>query len=167
MNTARIDSQRISQSIDQLIGVFNEFTGVLSDQIRAIVNQDFDSFNRHIERQLLINEQLHQAEGELKQELRASFRAANLGEDKSTLKQLIDTAQVDERLGEQRNELLSSIADAQQHQMQLLELMQFGQKQVFETIKGIQRASQRHETTYNQQGVRTDIHSGKMLNKQV
>lgn len=167
MNPVSIDSQRISRSIDQLIGVFNDFTGVLSDQIRAIVNQDFDSFNRHIERQLIINEQLSHAEGELRQELRESFRSANLREDKATLKQLIDRAQVDERLGEQRNALLSSISDAQQHQMQLLELMQFGQKQVFETIKGIQRASQRHETTYNQQGVRSDIHSGKMLNKQV
>jgi hypothetical protein len=146
---------------------FRQFDDMLKQQIDHIVHQKYESVQVLVEKQVKHNETLSKLEDNFKKTLNHLCATVGLQDSKRAVKELVEFAEDADRILKERTAMTASLEQAQHRQLQLLQLIQFGQQHINDTLQAIQNLAARQETRYGNDGKRVPANPGKMLNQQV
>jgi hypothetical protein len=160
-----IDAGPLSRSMKRLIELFDGFRTLLSEQIGHVVKQDFDAVNQFTDRQMALNESLSLAEAEFVAHLHEVADKVGVSSSEPSISLVAPHVANSVELTELKDELSLTILEARNRQVQLLELLHFGQRHISDTLKAIHHLSGHHDMRYNQQGRVVETNRGKMVNQ--
>lgn len=155
------------EQIRELKKAFSAFSSLIGEQIHGIVNQKYDIVAQKIEQQVQNNDHLNRLEKGFQNLVIQFSKQVGLPSDKASLQNLAKTLENPLELLEPRAELLEHITMAQNAQMQLLYLIQFGQSHINDTLQAINNFGSFHDLRYGNDGKRVPTKLGGMLNRQV
>lgn len=132
---------------------FELAASLLSTQIQAVVRHKAEVLTEAIEQQNSVNTTISALEEELRQTLIRTFNALKVKTNEYSLSSLMPYCDPkDHEIIELRNSLRENIKLTQTKQVHLLQLLQFAQEHVTETIKAVFQLSENHSTHYKSTG---------------
>lgn len=146
---------------------FGTAAGLISKQIQAVVRHQVDDLSNLIEQQNTVNTTISGLEEELRQTLILTFNGLKIRTKEYSITTLMPYCDPsDTEIIDLRNELKENIKQTQTKQVHLLQLLQFAQEHVTETIKAVFQFSESHSTHYQSSGKKaTPRMSSRLINQ--
>lgn len=168
-NENKINITSLRTLMSKLTEHFHDVSDLISGQIKAVVHQNFDELNQLIEEQVTINTTINELEKEFKEELVRSFSALEAQPKEYSVSNLIK--HVDESadlLTDLRDQLRHAVQSAQQHQQHLVQLLEFAQDHIAQTIRDIFAIADKHGTRYKASGQKSSgSGQSRMINQTI
>ncbi|TNE68933.1 hypothetical protein EP331_15070 [bacterium] len=159
----------IKDLLRNLIEQFDQAHSLISLQIQCVVRQQLEELNEHIEHQNTVNSTINSLEEEFRQSLIIAFNSIKVKTKSyslTTLLPYIDRS--DEEIVELRDALKDVIHKTKSKQVHLLQLLQFAQEHVAETMRAIFQLSDASSTHYKSTGKKALAPiSSKLINQTV
>ncbi len=141
------------ESLQQLISTFGEMEQLIRQQLRAIVENNFEEIVTYAENQLELTQLLNQREQQFHRLISHVFNDLELDAQTPSLSALLDqVTQLREEFEPLRQELVKAIERTQKAQSQLVNLLEFAQQHVSNTLREIYAMSNQHEMHYTNNG---------------
>ena len=159
----------IKELLRSLIEHFNEANGLISSQIQCVVRHQIEDLVVHIEAQNSVNTTINDLEEDFRQALIIAFNSIKVKTKTYSVTALLPYCDNrDEEIVELRNGLREAIHATQNKQVHLLQLLQFAQDHVAETMRAIFQLSDDTSTHYKSTGKKaTASSSSKLINQTV
>ncbi len=152
-STAGTEYPALHESLQQLISTFEEMEQLIHQQLRAVVENDFDEIVAFAEKQLELTYLLNQREQSFQRLISQVFHDLKLQSPSPSLSVILDQVdQMREEFGPLRERLLSVISSTQKAQQQLVNLLEFAQDHVSHTLREIYALSNQHNMHYTNNG---------------
>lgn len=143
----------LHESLQQLISTFGEMEQLIRQQLRAVVENNFEEIVAYAENQLELTHLLNQREQQFQRLLGHVFNDLKLEAQTPSLSVLLDQVeQMREEFEPLRQELFKAIKHTQKAQGQLVNLLEFAQQHVSHTLREIYTMSNQHEMHYTNNG---------------
>lgn len=159
----------IKDLLRNLVAHFNEAGELISKQIQCVVRHKLEELTEHIEQQNAVNSTIKDLEEEFRQALIIAFNSIKVKTKTYSVTALLPYCDGrDEEIVELRNQLREAIHKTQGKQVHLLQLLQFAQDHVAETMRAIFQLSDDRSTHYKSTGKKaTSSSSSKLINQTV
>lgn len=159
----------IKDLLRNLIAHFDQAQHLISLQIQCVVRQKLDDLMQNIEDQNAVNATINDLEEEFRQAIIIAFNSIKIKTNTYSLTALLPYIdRRDEEIVELRNQLKEMIHKTQTKQLHLLQLLQFAQEHVAETMRAIFALSDDSSTHYKSTGKKAmATMSSKLINQTV
>jgi flagellar biosynthesis/type III secretory pathway chaperone len=159
----------IKDLLKNLTDHFDTASDLLSKQIQCVVKHRLEELQEAIEQQNSVNSTINALEDEFRQALILSFNSIKVKTKTYSLPILLPYCDPsDHELAELREGLKHAIQKTQTKQVHLLQLLQFAQDHVADTIRAIFQLSDGHSTHYKATGKKATSHvASKLINQTV
>ncbi len=159
----------IKDLLKNLTDHFETASELLSTQIQCVVKHRLEELQEAIEQQNAVNSTINALEDELRQALILSFNSIKVKTKSYTLPNLMPYCDPsDHELTDLRDGLKAAIQKTQTKQVHLLQLLQFAQDHVADTMRAIFQLSDGHSTHYKSTGKKaTSNVASKLINQTV
>lgn len=168
--TVTIQINNFQTLMTSLANHFYSVSDLITGQIKAVVNNDFEELNALIEKQIDENGIISNFESAFKKELIQHFSALDVTPTSYSLTALLPyICTVDgNRLIELRNRLKEAVQNTQKKQAHLIQLLDFAQKHLAETLREIFNLSEQHNTHYKSTGQKSTGHNqSRIINQTI
>lgn len=143
----------LHESLQQLISTFENMEHLIQQQLRAIVENNFDEIVAYAEEQLELTYLLNQREQQFQRLIGQTFNDLKLETQSPSLSLLLDkVSEMRDEFEPLREKLLVAITNTQKAQKQLVDLLEFAQSHVSHTLKEIYALSNQHNMHYTNNG---------------
>jgi len=143
----------LHKSLQQLISTFGEMEELIHQQLRAVVENNFEEIVAYAEKQMELTYLLNQREKHFQKVIGLICNDMDLDTPNPSLSILLDqVTQMREEFEPLRDKLLKAVADTQKAQGQLVNLLEFAQEHVSHTLREIYALSNQHEMHYTNNG---------------
>jgi hypothetical protein len=154
-------TEQIKNSINSLIGEYEESHILLNDQIEAVVNHDILSLNHLIEKQVKAYEKLSSSEKKFRTQLQAFQNYSSAPSPKTLQEILQDIGEPSQTLNKLRNRLHIQVEKTEKLRAQLIDLLEFAQQQNSDLFKAICSINDEKTEGYDADGEKQH-HTGSM-----
>jgi hypothetical protein len=151
-NTERPPLDSLKTGINRLINDYGQSHVLLNSQIQAVINQDISSLNRLIEKQVEAYETLKKSEKKFKEQLQGFQRHSDSSGQKSLREVLKDIGKPSKTLNTLRDRLHMQVEKTESLRAQLIDLLEFAQKQNNEIFKAIYEIDGEKTEGYDEAG---------------
>lgn len=160
-----LDPASVNAHLLRLADLFRQFESVAVEQTRNIVDHRFEEIGNLADKQAHLNEELKTVEGELAKTLSKLTESAGIRGLNASITNIEPYLADASATRELRSAVRAAMSDAKQRQHELMQLLQFGQRQIGDTLKAIHALASGRDVRYDQTGRLVENPGGRVVNR--
>lgn len=158
-------TEYLEQYLNELTNLFQKIEENLSAQYSAVVENDLEQLNDLADQQIELHGSIQEKEQLLKEEMQRSFNEQQIDDTPLKLSKLIENIDTENSdLESAREALIQQIANTQNQQFKLNDLLLFASDHVTNTLKSIYDLGRSYDKRYTPRGT-TSSNDPSLINR--